>query len=298
MTRALVLLSLLAACSGLSHRLHPDVPRPATIAVLPVGGDAAPALRELARGLLQARLQEHGFLVADADVVDQRLAERGWLADPDAFAPSRVKAEDAASAIGVEAVLLVADCDESRWNAVLVRRHSLAAHARIVLRDGREWWTAADTVGETGGLLLKSGQVLTEIGAQGVHGAGSASVDRIDELVTALASTLPVATMEASMAEAPTVPAVRRAEVVRTADGERRLVVEADLASPTAVSVFDVGDVIVGVPMAGPMVGNGVRAGAVDLPPGMTAAEVRVRSRAALGPASASAPRSASEVQQ
>lgn len=282
--RALLLSPFLVACSGLHHARHDEVPRPASIAVLPVGGDAALPVRELARGLLGARLAEHGFLVAEFDVVDQRLAECGWLADPEAFAPGAVAPTAVAHAIGVDAVLLVDDCSETRWNAVLVRRHALSARARIVTQDGREWWRAEDTVGSTGGLLLESGQLLTALGGLGVHGAGAVSVDRVDELTTDFASTWPVATMAATTGMAAATPRVRRAEIVRSADGERRLVVEAEIASATAVAVVEIGDATIGVPMAG----AGVRTAAVDLLPTSASGPVRVRARTAFGPATAS----------
>jgi hypothetical protein len=67
------LLSLLASCASVSHTLDPRVAAPHSIAVLPVEGTASLAERELARGLLVARLREHGFSVVESQHVDHTI---------------------------------------------------------------------------------------------------------------------------------------------------------------------------------------------------------------------------------
>jgi hypothetical protein len=57
-------------------------------------------------------------------------------------------------------------------------------------RGGR-YWSADHTAGATGGFLLTSGQVITELRAQGEHGSSMASLALVDELVGDVVETLP-----------------------------------------------------------------------------------------------------------
>ncbi len=253
MTRSLLaLLSMLASCASVSHTLDARVAAPHSIAVLPVEGTASLAERELARGLFAARLRERGFLVADSVCVDRALSERRWMQDPDAFAVKGVPLADIATELGVDGLLLVSDFDETNWNAVVVRRHSLSAQLRIVAKDGAVWWSARGSAGETGGFLLKSGQALTELLAQSAHGTGAASIAKLDALVEDLSNAMPRDEDRAAHATPPAIAAPSAIEIRRTnaADGTPCISVMAT-AQKGALMRVEVGD-SAGVPMAGP----------------------------------------------
>jgi hypothetical protein len=164
------LLSLLASCASVSHTLDPRVAAPHSIAVLPVEGTASLAERELARGLLVARLREHGFSVVESQHVDRVLSETGRMTDPDAFRVDLEAIPAIATRIGVDAILHIGSFDETNWNAIALRRHAISASLQIVTKDKSVWWKASHSVGEFGGFALKSGQVITELLAQGAHG--------------------------------------------------------------------------------------------------------------------------------
>jgi hypothetical protein len=272
---------LLASCGGLSHTLHPDVPRPHRLAVLPVQGAAPFVERELARSLLRARLQERGYLVAELEFTDRVLSERSWLSDPETFSPASLPLSEVATAIGVDGVLVVDQFDETRWNALLVRRHALGARFRIVEKDGGEWWQANYTVGVTGGFLLKSGQLLTELLSQSTHGAGAASLDRIDELVEGVAEVLPVDEDRAEHHMPPGIAAPVVAAPVVHAISEGLARVEVRVEAPPGSSVWlDLGDRLRSMPMSG---ANAAYTGAVDVPADWPPLAVRVRVRGAFG---------------
>jgi len=275
---SILLLSALASCSGLSHRLDARVPAPHSIAVLPVEGSASLAERELLRGLLVARLRERGYSVAESQHVDRLLSETGRMADPETFCADRETIPAVAAVVGVDALLHVTSFDETNWNAIALRRHSIAASLRIVTRQGAEWWSARHSVAETGGFLLKSGQVVAELLAQGVSGTSAASLGKIDTLVDEVASVLPQDPDRSEHEAESGAPSAREGSLafsekvagrVRTTIGVR--------CEPGMLLVVDVGP-LQGLPMAG--VGDAYRA-AVDLPE--PASRVVVRSRNAMG---------------
>jgi len=270
---------LLAACSGLSSTLHDDLPQPHTLAVLPFAGDAPPPTRELARGLFAARLRELGYRVVEPVYVDRVLAENGWLADPDAFAMSALPLADAIVRLGCDGVLVADELDESHYNLLLLRRQAVTGHLRILDRAGREWWTASHKVAKTGGFLLQSGQVLTELRAQGMHGNSAATIALVDGLLEDIAATLP----RDERSVEPTAPGrplqVGAVEVQRSGAAGTRLLVNAT-ATPGACVWFDLGGDLVGVPMTG----SGDRfTGAIDVPAGVATTTLRVRARDPFG---------------
>jgi hypothetical protein len=269
-----IALSLLASCAGVSHRLDARVAAPHSIAVLPVEGAASLAERELARGLLVARLREHGFVVVESLHVDRVLSETGRMTDPDAFGADLGAIAAIATSIGVDAVLHVASFDESNWNAIALRRHAISASLQIVTKDGAEWWSARHSVGEFGGFALKSGQVITELLAQGAHGTSAASLGKIDTLVEDVAAVLPTDSDRAEHAEVAAAPPARegRVESAAAASGRVRTVVEVRCEEGLLL-VVDIGP-LQGVPMAG---AGGIYRAAVELPQGE--ARVIVRSR-------------------
>lgn len=274
------LVLLFVSCSGLVPTVNHDVPMPHRLAVLPVQGAAPFAERELARSLLQARLQERGYLVAELPFVDRVLSERFSLADPETFAPKALPVSEVASALGVDGLLIVDRFDETRWNIVILRRHVLGGRFSIVASDGREWFVAEHTVGATGGFLLKSGQVLAELMSQSAHGTGAASIDRIDELIGGVAAALPADADRHSHVVPPDLeaPVLTSAVTNSPVDGLVRVDVVATSA-PFASVWFDLGDVHA-VPMAGK---DGVFTGAVHLPADEPVGEVRLRARSAFG---------------
>lgn len=267
-------LSLLASCAGVSHRLDARVASPHSIAVLPIEGSASLAERELARGLLVARLREHGFVVVESQHVDRVLSETGRMTDPDAFRADLGAIAAIATSIGVDAVLHVASFDEANWNAIALRRHAISASLQIVTKDGTEWWSAHHSVGEFGGFALKSGQVITELLAQGSHGTSAASLGKIDTLVEDVAAVLPSDSDRAEHVEVAAAPLARdgRVESAASASGRIRTVVEVRCEEGLLL-VVDVGP-LQGVPMAGK---SGVYRAAVELQEGTDRVVVRSR---------------------
>jgi hypothetical protein len=272
-------LLLLGACSSLSSTVHDDVPQPHTLAVLPFAGDAPAPTRELARGLFAARLRELGYRLVEPAYVDRVLAENGWLADPDAFTASTLPLAAAIERLGCDGVLVADDLDESHYNLLLLRRQAVTGHLRILDRSGREWWTASHKVATTGGFLLQSGQVLTELRAQGMHGNSAATIALVDGLIEDVAGTLP---RDERTAE-PTAPGrplqVGAVAVQRGGDGGTRLLVSATATEGASVW-FDLGGDVVGVPMTG--IGERFT-GAIDVPAGVATATLRVRARDPFG---------------
>lgn len=267
-------LSLLASCAGVSHQLDARVSPPHSIAVLPVEGSASLAERELARGLLVARLREHGFVVVESQHVDRVLSETGRMTDPDAYRAEFESIPAIARAIGVDALLHVGSFDETNWNAIAVRRHALSASLRIVDENGAVWWSARHSVGELGGFALKSGQVITELLSQGAHGASAASLGKLDTLVDEVAAVLPTDSDRDRHADVAAAPSVRdgRVEAKTAEPGRVRTIIEVRCEEGLLL-VVDVGP-LQGVPMAG---AGGVYRAAVDLPEAQSGVVVRSR---------------------
>jgi len=241
----------LGGCSGVSFQVQKEQPAPRTVAVAPIGGSADVGARELARSLLGARLEERGFDVVAAEYVDHVLSERGWLRDPEAFDRAALPAKEAAAALGVDAVLCADSLDRAGINLLLYRRQSISGTARLLGRDGAEWWSASYTASATGGLVLRSGQVITELRAQGEHGTPMATLALIDAWVESVVETVPRQERPAAPS-APGLPlalgSVRVSSEASPVAGQRRIVVRAK-AHPLARVEFDVAAAR-GVPMA------------------------------------------------
>lgn len=277
---SLASLAALAGCGGVSYHVAKDVPSPRSIAVLPFPGDAAPGVRAAARSLLHSRLHTRGYLTPELAWVDHELARRGWLTDPDRFDAAKVPVAELADALDVDAVLIGREVDESRFNFFLLRRQRVTGEFRMVAADGRDYWTAAHGAGSFGGLLLGSGQVLTELRAQGDHGTSMASLALVDQLIAEAADTVPPR-------EPPPVPAepaaLAAATVSRTplADGKERIVVTAR-GAPAQMLTFDLLPGTTGIPMVA-MAGDGGYRGAHDVDAGRRFEAVRVRAHDAFG---------------
>jgi hypothetical protein len=264
-----------------SFHVQKEEPPPRTVAVVPIGGTADVGARELARSLLSARLAERGFDVVAAEYVDHVLSERGWLRDPEAFDRAALPAREAAAALGVDAVLCADSLDRAGLNLLLYRRQSIGGTARLLGKDGVEWWSASYTASATGGLVLRSGQVITELRAQGEHGTPMAALALIDAWVESVAETVP----RQERPGAPTAPglplglgAVRVSSEASPVTGQRRVVVRAE-AHPLAQLEFDVAAAR-GVPMA--RAGDAF-VGAIDVPAAGGPLAVTVRARSPYG---------------
>ena len=166
---------VVAACGGVSHSVRTDLPMPVTVAVLPFAGPAAGELRASARQLVHSRLQARGYAAPELAHVDRVLSERGWLADPDRFDAARIEPAAVIGALGVDAVVFGTDVDLSSLNVVLLRRQAVCGRFALVDAQRRELWQADHAAGSFGGFLLTSGQVFTELRAQGEHGTPMAS---------------------------------------------------------------------------------------------------------------------------
>lgn len=190
-TRLLPCLALaLSACAGVTLT-RDGGPMPRTVAVLPLAGDADPRLRLLCRALLVSGLQQHGLRVAETDHTDRILAEYGWLRDPAAFRPEGMEVGSACAALGVDALAVGTGFDESSFNLLLVRRHSFAGDLELNRADGSRALRVGGSTARTGGFLLQSGQVLSELREQGEHGTPRASVALVDAFVDDVLAALP-----------------------------------------------------------------------------------------------------------
>src|SRR5436190_4614436 len=159
-----------AACGGVSYHVNPDVPQPERVAVLPFTGDGDLTLREVARGLMRARLRAQGYHTPEIGWVDRVLSEHGWLADPLRFDVDALPLRDAISALEVDAVVIGREVDDSSFNFLLLRRQAVGGVLSITGADGRSWWTSDHSATRFGGFLITSGQVFEEVRAQGAHG--------------------------------------------------------------------------------------------------------------------------------
>lgn len=274
---AMMAAPLLTACGGVSFQLDASPP-PRIVALLPFAGSGTLAERDEVRALLLHRLRDRGLDVVAGDVVDQRLAEAGWLRDPRQFDIRSFDVGDVCDRLGVEALVLGSEFGSSSFNVLLLRRQSFGGELAIVRRDGTRWWHACHTTSSTGGFLLQSGQVFSELQAQGHHGTPMQTLALLDRFVDEVLDTLPAGMGGRTP---PEVPALERVAVQRSPrpGGGERLTVTASAPSLAAVW-FDLEPGVQGVPMA--RVANGF-VGAQDLPAGIVVASVRVRARSGLG---------------
>jgi hypothetical protein len=276
---AALLLATLASCGAVSSRVRSDLPAPHTIAVLPFAGGAELAVRDSTRLLVNTRLRERGLLPVDCAWVDRILSERGWLGDPAKFDPSKLPLAEATMALGVDAVVVGRDFDESRFNLFLIRRHAFGGSLAMQNADGDAWWSAQHRASNLGGLLLASGQVITELQAQTAHGTPIATLALVDEFVEDTIATVPV---QPSVIPPPTTAELRdlRVERMANAHGERVLVeVHADARASVT---FDL-PASRSVPMAAVPGQSGLFRGAHDVEAGATGAPIVVIARDAFG---------------
>lgn len=278
---AALLASLLAGCGSVSHHIASDQPEPRRIAVLPLAGTAPNGLREAARHLLHSRLQSRGYQVPELAWVDQRLAEHGWLRDPARFEPTAAALPELLAALDADAVAIGTGLDETRFNWLVLRRH--AVHGQFELRNatGGRYWTADHTAGATGGFLLTSGQVITELRAQGEHGSSMASLALVDELVGDVVETLPPGKATSPPVGEPFVQQVTVRRQPAANDGERYVVEANAPAGATVRFQFEPG--VDGVPMATSTEDPQRFVGAIDLPAGTNPRRLVVSARDAFG---------------
>lgn len=270
-----------AACGGVSYRVARDVPQPDHIAVLPFAGEGDLTLREIARGLLLSRLRTRGYHTPETAWVDRVLSEHGWLGDPERFDPTALPIADAIKALGVDAVVIGREVDDSSFNFLLLRRHAVGGVLAITDAAGRTYWSTDHSASRFGGLLITSGQVFEEVRAQGAHATPMATLALIDEFVADVAVTVP-ARESTPLAEGPPLIQEARASLQALADGGARLVVEAR-SRADAVLRFDIEHNVAGVPMVALPEDPGRHRGERDLPAGATAPRVVLRARDAFG---------------
>jgi hypothetical protein len=178
-----------AACNSLSHQVAG--PAPARVALLPFAGTLAPADRDLARELLAFRLRERGYLVQDTAATDRLLSESGWLTDAATFAPAAVPTATACTRLQVDACIVGTSFDRLQSNLVLWRRHALDASLALQRADGSPFWRANGRRTAHGGLVLQSGQLLRELQQQLDHGSPMQTLALLDDLIDAIAATVP-----------------------------------------------------------------------------------------------------------
>lgn len=271
MRAALLWSALAAGCGGVSYTVHDAAPAPASVAVLPFAGEADLRTRDLARALLVARLRARGFAVPGVEVVDQRLAARGWLADPERFSPAVAAPAAMAHELGVDAVIVGTSLGESRFNLLAIRRHAFGGELACDRADGRRYLTCSHTASRFGGFLLMSGQVLAELRAQGQHGTPAQSIALVDEFVEDVAGVLPAPAV--SVAAAPALqlgePLIARSVGATAAAQRWQVSVEAPAHAMVRID-FEPGPI--GVPTAWR---EGTAVVAVDLPADQPPTRVR-----------------------
>lgn len=272
---------LLTACGGVSARVHREVPQPDRVAVLPLAGPAPAALREAMRQLVHSRVRTRGYEAPETAWVDRVLSEHGWLRDPATFDPKDLPLAAVLQALDVDGVVVGTGFDESRFNVLVLRRHALSGEFVLRVADGRELWSTSHSTGALGGFLLTSGQVFTELRAQGEHGSPMASLALADEFTADVLETLP-------RREKPRVdraqPIVRGVVARRLPgrDGEQRIVVEAEATAGASLR-FQLDPYVAGVPMVASS-GNPQRyVGALDVPKGLELKRIAVQARDAYG---------------
>lgn len=271
---------LLAACGGVHHTIRREVPQPATLAVLPFGGEADAATREATRALLQSRLAARGYRPVEANWVDRVLAERGWLRDPAKFDPAKLPMPEVIEALGVDAAVVGTDFDETRFNIVVLRRHAFGGTLAVQRRDG-VYWTANHAAGSFGGFLLTSGQVFEELRAQGNHGTPMATLALVDEFVSDVVGTVPARTAGGAAVGPPELAFVSASRAAGR-DGSERLTVEGR-ATPGCTVTMDVLPAVRGVPMVAVPGEPGRYRGAHDLEQGVAVGAIALRARTAFG---------------
>lgn len=273
---------LLAACGGVSSKLRTDVPAPATIAVLPIGGDEAPVgLRDACRQLLHSRLVARGYRAPELSWVDRVLSEHGWMQDPERFALDPEQLPAILKALDADAAVLCEDFDESSFNVLLLRRHAVGGRVAMRYPDGREYWSSDHSAVAFGGFLITSGQVIAELRAQGEHGTPMASLALADEFTADVVGTVPE--RELAPPEQPA-PVVGNVETWRekAPDGGQRVVVKAR-ANPGCELRFELAPLVAGVPMVA-MPGDAERyLGQHDVPATASPQRLVVRARDAFG---------------
>lgn len=277
----LAMAMLLAACGGVSARVHRDVPQPDRVAVLPLSGPAPGCLREAMRQLVHSRVRTRGYEAPEPAWVDRVLSERGWLRDPATFDPKELPLAAVLQALDVDGVVVGTAFDESRFNILVLRRHAISGEFALRLADGRDAWSSSHTTSALGGFLLTSGQVFTELRAQGEHGSPMASLALADEFTADVLETLP-------RREKPRVdrtqPIVRGVVARRLPgrDGEQRIVVEAEATAGASLR-FQLDPYVDGVPMVASSGDPQRYVGALDVPKGLELKRVAVLARDAYG---------------
>lgn len=278
---SLLALATLTACGGVSHRVRSDVPQPHRIAVLPFAGPAPASLRDATRQLLHSRMQARGYHAPELAWVDQVLTSNGWLSDPGTFEPSMLPLPEVAKALDVDAVVLGTDVDESSFNLLALRRHVVGGKLVVRTADGRDYWSTDHSAGTFGGFLLTSGQVFTELRAQGEHGSPMESLALADEFTLDVSGTLPNNGQPAPNGDT---PRVRSVTTTRTdlPNGAHRIVVEAR-ASAAASLRFQLDPFADGVPMVASRLEPDRYTGALDVPAQTVLKRIAVRARDAYG---------------
>ena len=269
----------LGACGSVHHTLHPEVAVPHTVAVLPFAGTADLGARDCARLLVHSRLRERGLLPVETAWTDRVLSEHGWLTDPASFDPTGLPLAEVQVALGVDAVVFGQDFAETRWNLLLVRRHAFGGTLSVQRAGSGAWWSAEHGASNFGGLLLASGQLLTELQAQSNHGTPMATLALLDEFVEDVVATVPLQATKAARGAAPQLREARWERPTRANGGRLLVEVRADAGSMVRFEVPS----LTGSPMVAVPGQPDLFRGARDVPPDSPVAAVTIVARDAFG---------------
>ena len=188
---AVPLALLTLGCGSLHTKLDKDVPAPRELAILPLAGDASLMDRELVRAMLKERLAVRYFAVLDNAWVDRVLAERGWLADPEAFDPTRLPLPAVCEALGTQGVVIGTEVGSSTFDIGLFYRRGFGGKLACSTAKGRLWYEGEYAATKTGGVLLKSGQIINAITDHVESGTSRGFIALVDEYLDTVLSALP-----------------------------------------------------------------------------------------------------------
>ena len=272
----LVAFSLLAGCGSLHTRLDKDVPAPREVAILPFSGDGTLQDRELMRTMLRERLAVRYVAVLDNAWVDRVLSEHGWLGDPETFDAKKLPLPAVCAALGTQAVVVGTDFGTSSFDIGLFYRRGVGGKLEWITAKGQNYFEGDYVATTTGGIVLKSGQIIQAIVDTFESGTSRGFLALVEEYYDTVLGALP----EYPADGLPQRP--RGSLESATAAGENgNLVHVVAKGTPGLVVSFDITPELARVPAA--EVRPGEYHALVRVAQGKLSGNVRVRGRDALG---------------
>jgi hypothetical protein len=263
---------ILAAC-GVNAVVDEGVEPPRRLAVLPLEGTIPWRDRELIRSMLRERLRTLRLTVIENEYTDRVLSERGWMRDPERFRFDAAQLSEQCAALGVDGLVRGSAFDADELDVGVAFRDAIRGAVECHRSDGRRHWRIEHSETQSGGLALRSGQVITAVREQLEHGSSVAFVALIEDWLDTVLAVLPELPLEGfELPRAPRIEelvlatALRRGAELQRGD---RIVVEVR-ATPGAILAFDLAPLVEGLPM-------------VEVEPGRYRGEYRLAADAGAG---------------